>query len=64
MKVGDLVRVKHGYTWRYNREWSAKRQAVLVTGMYRHERDPEAQFNIRVDNDWYPSKYFEVVSAA
>ena len=59
MKVGDLVRIKRGYEWRFRdtRDWARRGSPLLVL------RDgPDTIKICNVENLWVPKSYIEVIS--
>jgi len=60
VKIGDLIRIKRGYEWRFaaTREWARDPSPLLVL------RDgPDTIKICNVENLWVPKSYFEVISA-
>jgi len=65
VKVGDLVRVKRGFAWKYEptREWARTLSPLLVLDA----GNPAPSGTIKVcnkENLWVPKRYFEVISEA
>ena len=70
MKIGDLVRIKSEYVWKYegDREWARTQGPLLVlaTGSNGNIIDNDGlRGTIKICNEenlWVPKKYFEVLS--
>ena len=61
MKIGDLVRIKRGYEWRFRdtRDWARNSSPLLVL------RAGDDTIKIcNVEKLWVPKSYFEVISEA
>ena len=59
MKIGDLVRIKRGYEWRFRatRDWARRGSPLLVL-----RAGPDTIKICNVEKLWVPRKYFEVIS--
>ena len=72
MKIGDLIRIKREYTWKYegDREWARTQNPLLVLAASSNGnvRDSDGvRGTIKICNEenlWVPKKYFEVISNA